>query len=211
MTAGRKPTRSREEFVASAIEYADQFGITHLTLRSLGSAMGASTTAVYRYFHDKNDLVVAMREALLTESFPATNDGDPRAMIIAFALSYRAAVKAHPCLSQIMGLPAFEGTATMAIPQVLMQTLGELGLSGPLLVRGYRQLESFVLGACAFDFSDAPAHLTGRFERMRLLASPEINAVLTDTGAIEATNEEAFTTTLIWIIDGLIAEAQLTQ
>ena len=211
MTAGRKPTRSREEFVTAAIEYADEHGISNLSLRSLGSAMGASTTAVYRYFHDKNDLIVAMRETLLAGAFPANAAGDPRSVLMASALGYRTTAKAHPCLSQIMNLPALEGTVTMAVPQLLINTLAELGLSGPLLVRGYRQLESFVLGATAFDFSDAPLHLQDRYDRMRQLESPDIDAVLTDPKAVERNNEAAFLASLTMLLDGLLQESTLTE
>ena len=83
MASGRKPTRSREEFVGAAIAFADEHGITALTLRSLGQSMGAATTVVYRYFENKDDLIVAMREALLVESFAGgllagvTVDGGP--------------------------------------------------------------------------------------------------------------------------------------
>jgi len=208
MAPGRKPTRSREEFVGAAIAYADEHGISALTLRSLGQSMGAATTAVYRYFKDKDDLIVAMRESLLLESMPDGVDGDPRARLTAIALTFRATVKAHPCLSQIMGLPAVDGEVTNGVIQATAAALSELGLSGPLLVRGYRQLESFIVGTCAFDFSDAPRHLDERLERIRRAGHPEFDAVLTDAAAVEANNELAFVTSWTWLIDGLVAEAK---
>lgn len=208
MAPGRKPSRTREEFVAAAISFADQKGISNLTLRSLGVGLGAATTAVYRYFANKDDLIVAMRESLLLEATPSSIDGDPRARLVASAVSFRATVKTHPCLSQIMGLAALEGEATNGVVQATMSALVDLGLSGPLLVRGYRQLESFVVGTCAFDFSDAPHHLDERLARLQRSGQPEFTTELTDAAAIEANNELAFTTTLSWIIDGLVAEAQ---
>jgi AcrR family transcriptional regulator len=208
MASGRKPTRSREEFVGAAIAFADEYGITALTLRSLGQSMGAATTAVYRYFENKDDLIVAMREALLVESVPSGADGNPRARLMAIALAFRATVKAHPCLSQIMGLPAVDGEVTNGVILTTSAALSELGLSGPLLVRGYRQLESFIVGTCAFDFSDAPRHLDERLERIQRAGLPDFDAVLTDAEAVEANNELAFVTSLNWLIDGLIAEAQ---
>jgi AcrR family transcriptional regulator len=170
--------------------------------------MGAATTAVYRYFDNKDDLIVAMREALLIQAIPADSEGDPRARLTAIALAFRATVKAHPCLSQIMGLAAVDGEVTNGVILTTADALSKLGLSGPLLVRGYRQLESFIVGTCAFDFSDAPQHLNERLERVRRAHHPEFDAILTDTAAVEADNELAFVTTLNWILDGLVAEAQ---
>ena len=76
---GRKPSKSREEFVQSAIDFADEHGIDALTVRALGSAMGLSATAVYRYFPTKETLLSAMREELLSEVVVAADDvPDPR-------------------------------------------------------------------------------------------------------------------------------------
>lgn len=208
MAPGRKPTRSREEFVGAAITFADEHGISALTLRSLGQSMGAATTAVYRYFENKDDLIVAMREVLLTQAIPDTVDGDARARLTAYALSFRAMVKAHPCLSQIMGLAAVEGEATNGAVQATVSALADLGLTGPLLVRGHRQLESFVVGTCAFDFSDAPRHLDERLARMTRTGFPEFTSEVNDAAAVETNNELAFVTSLTWLIDGLIAEAK---
>lgn len=208
MTPGRKPTRSREEFVGAAITFADEHGISDLTLRSLGRSMGAATTAVYRYFESKDDLIIAMREALLVQAMPKSDSGDPRARLMAIALAFRATVKAHPCLSQIMGLPAVDGEVTNSVIVTTTAALEELGLEGALLVRGYRQLETFIVGACAFDFSDAPRHLDERLQRVHRAGHPAFLSALTDSAAVEADNELAFVTSLGWLIDGLITEAR---
>ena len=208
MAPGRKPSRTREEFVTAAIAYADEKGISSLTLRSLGVELGAATTAVYRYFANKDDLIVAMREALLAEAIPASTGGEARQRLTASALAFRDTVRRHPCLSQIMGLAALEGDNSNGVVLFTVKGLEELGLSGPLLVRGYRQLESFVVGTSAYDFSDAPRHLQERLERIRRLAHGDFDDALTDAAAVEADNELAFVTTFNWILDGLIAEAR---
>lgn len=207
MAPGRKPTRTREEFVQAAIRFADERGISQLTLRALGAELGAATTAVYRYFANKDDLIVAMREALLAEAIPASTGGEARQRLTAAALAFRDTARRHPCLSQVMGLAALEGENSSGVVLFTVQGLEELGLSGTPLVRGYRQLESFVVGTSAFDFSDAPRHLDDRLERMRLLGHPDFDAELSDTAAVEVNNESAFVTSLNWLLDGLIAEA----
>jgi AcrR family transcriptional regulator len=208
MNPGRKPTRSREEFVQAAINLADEAGISNLSLRALGAELGAATTAVYRYFANKDDLIVAMRESLLAEAIPTTTGGEARARLMAAALAFRDTARRHPCLSQIMGLAALEGVNSSGAMRLIAQGLEELGLSGPLLVRGYRQLETFVVGASAYDFSDAPRHLEDRLARMRLLDHQDFDDVLVDVAAVEADNERAFITTFTWILDGLVAEAK---
>lgn len=197
--------------MAAGIDYADVHGISALSLRSLGQSIGAATTAVYRYFDNKEALIVAMREELLRQAVPASADGDPRARLLAIALGFRATTRSHPCLSQIMGLAAVDGEVTNGALLAILQALMDLGLSGPLLVRGHRQLESFVVGTTQFDFSDAPRHIDERLERMRRSGHPDFIAALTSADAVEASNELAFSTSLGWLIDNLVAEAKATK
>ena len=189
----------------AAIAYADEFGITTLTLKALGQALGASTTAVYRYFTDKDDLVLAMREALLLRAIPPleTAESDPIASIVGAAQAYRSTVREHPCLSHIMALPAKEGTVSAAVPRLVVSQLQKLGLSGQDLVRGYQQIESFVVGTAMFDFADAPRHLIERQERFVGLDVTEVAAVLNTPEAVQANNEAAFEASLRAILASL--------
>jgi len=171
---GRPPRHTREEFIAAALSYADTHGLAALSLRALGGAVGVSTSAVYRYFLDKESLIVALREQLLGEMIEeiwAAPEG-PRERIMAVGLAYRHAVRRHPCLSQIMNLPATEGENSAAVPEYAIGLLVELGLTGPLLARGYQQLESLIMGASSIDYADAPRHLDDRQLRLARVANP---------------------------------------
>jgi AcrR family transcriptional regulator len=208
MPAGRKPVHSREEYVTAAISLADELGLGAVTLRALGQAMGVSTTAVYRYFMSKEDLFAAMRDTLLAtvpQAMDLTDANDPRGRIIAAASAFRATVRRHPCLIQIVFLPNQDGGASTAIPDLLAQDLTALGLSGPLLVRGYQQLESLVAGSTAFDFAGAPAHTRDRATRLSI-AHPEFRSSLASASAVDANNEAAFEASLRMVLDGLLAE-----
>lgn len=209
MPPGPKPARSREEFVDEAILLADEQGIAAVTVRALGLRMNATPTAIYRYFADKNALLAAMREQLLNEALSqAPSIADPRERIHLSALAYRRTARMHPCLSQLMVLSNFAGERTYLAPRLLTDAMRELGIEGELLVRGYRQLESFVIGVSLFDFSDAPRHLEERFSRLQTTEIPEFNASLTNPSDVERFNEIAFEASVITILDSLISMAE---
>ncbi len=212
MPPGRKPTRSQQEFVDAAIAFADEHGIDAITLRALGSAMGASASAVYRYFDDKEALYSAMRDHMLGEAM-ADLDGveDPARLIRAFAHAYRRKAKEHPCLSQLMILSRLSGDQAAAVPALVAGSLESLGLRGPLIVRGYRQLETFVAGSAAFDFADAPRHLHERLERMHAVGRKDFARAMPDTAGVDKVNEAAFTASLDAILDSLIAQGRGQQ
>ena len=207
MPPGRKPSRSQEEFVEAGIEFADAQGIDALTLRELGRSMGASATAVYRYFPDKEALLSAMRDALLAGAVAQVDFGDdPRVVLITIALGFREQARRHPCLSQLMILSRLTGATADVIPTAVGGALTRLGLRGAALAQAYRQLETLVVGSTVFDFAGAPQHLAERRERMRLATDVGFDAVFVDEAAVEAVNEAAFQANLEVILAALIAQ-----
>ena len=94
-----------------------------------------------------------------------------------------------------------------AIPAFILEQLRQLGLEGGALVRGFRQLESFVVGSSMFDFADAPNHLSDRLARVTRSQDPALTTLLKSESDVDADNEAAFTTTFNWILDGLILKA----
>lgn len=181
----------------AAIAFADIHGINSLTMRSLGQAMGASSTAIYRYFPDKEAMLSAMRDALLERSVRGALLADtPSAVIRQAAQGFREQVRLHPCLSQLMILSRLEGPAANAVPRLIAAALEELGLRGRELVLAYRQLETFVVGSCVFDFSDAPAHISSRLSRMNTVDRPDFQEIFINEKAVEDINEQAFATGL---------------
>lgn len=211
MPPGRRPTHSREEYVEAAIRYADEHGLSALTLQAIGTALGVSTTAVYRYFRDKDDLIEAMREHLLGFALASADaSADPRETILAAARAFRATAREHPCLGELMVRATLTGANSAAVPIVISGALERLGLHGPLLVRGYRQLESFVVGTAVFDFAGAPAHLSDRLARMARMTPREGMPMLVDAADVDRVNEEAFEATLLLLVNALATEARAT-
>lgn len=206
MPPGRKPSLTREDFVTAAITYADDRGIDALSLRELGRAMGVSATAVYRYFPDKEALIVEVRETLLGQMLggdpPST---DPRTFVLETALAYRRVARAHPCLSQVMVLAALDGETAGAVPGVVAQALDALGLRGQALVLAYRQLESLVIGATAFDFANAPQHLEQRLARMQKVDRSDFREVFRDVDDVKRINEEAFAASVLTLVESWVA------
>jgi AcrR family transcriptional regulator len=206
---GRKPSHAREEFIEAAIAYADEHGLAALTLRALGTSLGVSATAIYRYFPDKDALIVGIREALLQAAIGGiAGDLDPRDLILQTSLGYRRTARAHPCLSQVMTLPVTTGEAAMAVPVVMGGALVALGLKGDQVALAYRQLESFVVGSSAFDFSSAPNHLRERLQRMQLVTGTDVAYGLESPEAVDRLNEQAFETTVRALLDSFASRAK---
>ena len=170
--------------------------------------MGASASAIYRYFPDKESLFSAMRDHLMTSAVAGVDlEAEPRQVLIELAQGFRREARRHPCLSQLMIQTRLEGPAADAIPALVGGALRRLGVPETSVALAYRQLESFVVGSTVFDFSGAPEHLSERRRRLGGLTRLNFDQILTDDDAVEALNEAAFQANLEILLDALVAEA----
>jgi len=128
----RRPTRpalTRDYIVATALEIIDADGVDGLSMRRLGTRLGADPMAVYHHVPGKAALFDAVVERIWTEvggqEVPGTRDWHDQAR--GFAERFRAVLRSHP------GAVAIVGTRPVATPaalEVLDRTLGLLTACG---------------------------------------------------------------------------------
>jgi AcrR family transcriptional regulator len=95
---------------AAALDVVDAEGPDALTMRRLGLELGVDPTAVYRHFHDKEALLVAVADRMLVSALDGyTPTGDWRNDLIDLACRARRAYLAHPSFAQVLALlPSLE-------------------------------------------------------------------------------------------------------
>ncbi|WP_460062634.1 TetR/AcrR family transcriptional regulator [Streptomyces sp. YKOK-I1] len=98
----RRPTRSgvllsEELIVATALRLIGEHGPEALSVRRLGTALGCDPTALYRYFHDTDDLVLAIADRIIGDAMEGFVPGeDWVAALREMARRVRAGYLAHP-------------------------------------------------------------------------------------------------------------------
>lgn len=193
----------REQFVGSAISYVDEHDLDSLTLRVLGERLGMHSTAMYRHFKDKDDLVIAMLDKITGEAVDAVDidNPDPRARLIDLALSVRKTFGKHSNLALAAVTSSGIALNLGRLSLLVLQALEDLGVSGRRLPVAYQALESYVMGSTVYDFGRAPDHLEIRRTRRASLAHPTIDAHSRSSRDIHRTNEDAFLLGLEAIVD----------
>ncbi|MFD7026653.1 TetR/AcrR family transcriptional regulator [Streptomyces sp. NPDC059917] len=156
----RRPTKqgavlSEQLIVETALRLVAQHGADALSVRRLGAALGADPSALYRYFHNTDALLLALADELIgraQEGWRAT--GDWREDLRAMGLRIHACYLAHP---QAAALGAYRTTGrpheTRAVERIL-GILRSAGFPDPFAVRAYH---AFVDQALAFATLDAAA------------------------------------------------------
>jgi AcrR family transcriptional regulator len=170
---------NREDYVAAALAFIDAQGYEALTLRSLGDAVGASHTALYRHFPDRDALLTAVSDALVAEamSVPPPDGLPPRARIVHRLHRLKAVFVAHPNVVVPSATTGGPRPVYLRWMREVVADLEELGLDGGDLVRAFRILEGYGVGTTVFDLGGAPDHLELRRRRLRAVEHPAFDAV----------------------------------
>ncbi|MEO6124850.1 MAG: TetR/AcrR family transcriptional regulator C-terminal domain-containing protein [Ilumatobacteraceae bacterium] len=99
-TARRSGGLDRRQIIEAAIELTDEAGLTGLTMRKLGTALGVDAMSVYGYFENKAALLDAVVEhvAVRLMAFEPPTTSTTFEFIIEIAKHYRATLLEHPNL-----------------------------------------------------------------------------------------------------------------
>lgn len=98
----RRPTRSgvvlsEQLIVETALRLIGEHGPEALSVRRLGAALGCDPTALYRYFHGTDDLVLAIADRIIGDAMAGfVPKDDWVASLREMALRVRAGYLAHP-------------------------------------------------------------------------------------------------------------------
>lgn len=121
---------SREAIVTAALTVASRVPGPGLSLRALGRELGCDPTAVYRHVRDKDDLVEACLDRLMSRVVAAVPADAPwRARLTAAAGGYLEQVVAHPAIGAQAGHRTTGGPGELAMLELVLGALVDAGLA----------------------------------------------------------------------------------
>ncbi|MFI9331010.1 TetR/AcrR family transcriptional regulator [Kitasatospora sp. NPDC052868] len=156
----RKPTKqgmvlSEQVIVETALRLMGQHGAAALTVRRLGAALGADPSALYRYFRNTDDLLLAIADELIGRAQQGwCSTGDWRADLRDIGMRIHTAYQAHP---QAAMLAAFRTTGRDNEVRAVESILGVLRGAGFPDEEAVRIYHAFVDQSLAFAAQDAAA------------------------------------------------------
>ncbi|MED7949867.1 TetR/AcrR family transcriptional regulator [Streptomyces sp. BE303] len=156
----RRPTKqgvvlSEQLIVDTTLRLVGNHGAEALTVRRLGAALGADPSAIYRYFHSTDDLLLALADEFVGRAQKGWRPtGDWRADLREIGLRLHAAYQTHP---QAAILAAHRTTGREHEMRAVERILGVLRGAGFPDVEAVRIYHAFVDQGLAFAALDAAA------------------------------------------------------
>ena len=160
---GRPSSTSKEQILAVALQLAQQQDLAALSLRQLAKELGISPTSLYRYFENKQQLLTAIGESVLSVDVSALPAGLSHAQRLEKLLDQlRQQVLAFPGL-----LPQFNNSlpaeAMVATSAALAEPIKAMQVEDSLAVRHAQSLLWMTLGFALFESSSSQASVSGQF------------------------------------------------
>ncbi|MBD0688721.1 TetR/AcrR family transcriptional regulator [Streptomyces sp. CBMA123] len=153
----RRPTKqgvvlSRELIIDTALRLVEQHGADALTVRRLGAALGSDPSAVYRYFHSTDDLLLAIADELIGRAQAGWQPtGDWRADLRAIGLRIHSAYLAHPQAALLAAHRTTGRSHETAAVETILGVLRTAGFPDPEAVGIYHAFVDQSLGFAALD------------------------------------------------------------
>jgi AcrR family transcriptional regulator len=132
--------------IKESLRLLDTHGADGFSLPKLGRALGADPTAVYRHFASKDDLVLAIADALIEEAMAGIS---PQACwldtVSDATRRLRQTCLAHPAAASLSACRITQRPAEMRIVDNLIGAMLDAGFEGAEAARVYRALADFAL------------------------------------------------------------------
>jgi AcrR family transcriptional regulator len=126
-----QPTLDRDQIVRAALALLDEEGLSGLSMRRLGTRLGAGATSLYWHVATKDDLLELAVDQVLAEVYvPEPGDTDWRMALSVMANGMRAAFLRHPWVIALLGTKPTLGPNAMRMGERSVALLVAAGFSG---------------------------------------------------------------------------------
>jgi TetR/AcrR family transcriptional regulator, tetracycline repressor protein len=212
---GKAPRNSLsdERILQEALALVDELGLEGLSTRALGRRLGVDSTAIYRHFRSKDELLGALADRIVGSGQPpASSDGDGslRGRLRGAFLAVHRALLAHPAMTAIVVRRAFLGVNSSAVSEHVLGLLRQAGSSDQDAARAYQTLLFYTLSHAMLESPYAaagPERAAAELAASRLTLASRPASRYPNTAAVAAhlyqSLDEQFTYGLDRLLDGL--------
>lgn len=149
-TSGRSRL-DRDRIVAAGLELAEEPGTVTISVRDLGSRIGADPTAIYRHFRNKENLMQALLDVLIVRSVDAVvaDRSDWRERLRQLSNATLEEFTRYPAVGCEAIVLTTHGRGELDAIELMLDALSVAGLAGDGLIQHYALYSSHVLASAA--------------------------------------------------------------
>lgn len=144
---------TRDRVIDAALRIMDDEGLDAVSMRRVGRELGVEAMSLYHHVRDKEDLLLGIRERVLSKFLDPGTDGEWEVRARQAARSWRHILRAHPNIMVLISeSKRFEMTSTSMRPtETALRLLREVGLPEDDAVKAFCALGGFIVGFVMFE------------------------------------------------------------
>ena len=145
-----QPTLSRDQIVKAAIELLDAEGPAGLSMRKLGTRLGAGATSMYWHVTNKDELLELAVDEVMGEAYvPLAGDTSWRIGLSVWANGMHAMLLRHSWVTSLLGTQPTIGPNAMRMGERAITLLTAAGFEGLEITHVMSLVNAHALGAAA--------------------------------------------------------------
>ncbi|MFC9436204.1 TetR/AcrR family transcriptional regulator C-terminal domain-containing protein [Nocardia sp. NPDC057030] len=200
---------TREKILDAAIAFVGEHGLTALSTRKLGAAMGVDGMSLYHYVPSKAALLDGMVERLLERSMAGLLPADDRPWpdaVTAMAHGLRATLLAHPAAVSILATRPVNSPGAYRILESGLAVMCDQGVPLGRAMDVINAVMTFVIGHTLAEAGTTPGH--ERADAAQAAADPQAYPLLAESLATGAglDFESRFAATVRILVRGFAAD-----
>lgn len=141
-----RPALSKERVLRAALKLADEIGITSLSMRKLGEALGVEAMSLYRHVANKDDILDGIVDLVAAEFEVPSLRGNWKTTMRGRSISAHHALVRHPWATMLVVSRANVGPAMLRYVDATIGCLREAGFSYVMADHAWNALDSYVYG-----------------------------------------------------------------
>lgn len=210
MARPRKPLLSTDRIVQTARELVDREGLAAVSTRRLAAELGVSGPSLYNHFRTKDEILEAVADSVSAlVDLSMFEDGRAwRTALHDWAVSYRAALRAHPNIVPVLARGPGRRPAALRVADAAYGAMVDAGWPPAQATSIGALMRYFIMGSALGSFAggfvdDASAYDPADYPHLgqaHLLAEQQ-----------EKIDERAFETGLTALLDGLAQQYELLR
>jgi len=180
---GEQPSLGREPIVRAAVELLDAEGLDGLSMRRLGSRLGAGATSLYWHVPNKAGLLDLVIDEVMGEvEVPDADAAGWRSAARAYATGMRTVILRHPWVTELLGARPNLGPNSMQLAERATKLLLVAGFDGHGLYHASQLLTSHAIGCAVLESSWRSAAARSGMSAQELVAEiqPYLSRIAAD-------------------------------
>lgn len=153
----KEPLIDPVHVVEEALSMIDQEGLVGLSMRGLGKRLGVNPASLYHHFHNKEDILEAVREHIVRKAKPPRNMAKKpwEQQLMILGKLYRSISILHPNAGYLVAASNPSRVRTMSYPlyEGVFNAMLEDGLDGSDAIYLMTGIETLAIGSVIEEFS----------------------------------------------------------